>query len=278
MVNTIQDIIKQLRKSRNLTQEQLAREAGIAYSTVAKIERGAIKDPSFSTIVAMADALDTTLDELLIALNTASKPFNATSEIKFVYCDVNGVLVRFFQKAFVTMAEEYNRSPDLVETAVWHYNAAANKGEMTMDEFNKAVAIRLRLKEVDWEKHYMDAIEKVDAMHKCLHDIKGQVELGLLTNIMPKFLGIMTKKSLLPDIKYKTIVDSSVVGAVKPETEIYKIAQKQSGRKASEILFIDDSRTNLMEAEKFGWRVLWFDDYRPEESVKRVQSALGIGR
>ena len=35
-----------------------------------------------------------------------------------------------------------------------------------------------------------------------------------------------------------------------------------------------NSRTNLMAAEKMGWKVLWFDDYNPTESVNRVHSAL----
>ena len=41
-----------------------------------------------------------------------------------------------------------------------------------------------------------------------------------------------------------------------------------------EILLVDDSRVNLMAAEKHGWHVLWFDDYRPDESSKRVRDAL----
>jgi len=30
----------------------------------------------------------------------------------------------------------------------------------------------------------------------------------------------------------------------------------------------------VMAAQKLGWKVLWFDDYRPEDSVKRIKSAL----
>jgi hypothetical protein len=29
-----------------------------------------------------------------------------------------------------------------------------------------------------------------------------------------------------------------------------------------------------MAAEKMGWKVLWFDDYRVEDSVQRIQTAL----
>jgi hypothetical protein len=29
-----------------------------------------------------------------------------------------------------------------------------------------------------------------------------------------------------------------------------------------------------MAAERFGWHVLWFDDYRPEESAERIKQVL----
>lgn len=39
-------------------------------------------------------------------------------------------------------------------------------------------------------------------------------------------------------------------------------------------MLIDDARTNLMAAEKQGWHVLWFDEYRPERSIARIKAAL----
>jgi FMN phosphatase YigB (HAD superfamily) len=55
---------------------------------------------------------------------------------------------------------------------------------------------------------------------------------------------------------------------------MYEIAARQAGCLPQEILLVDDSRANLMAAEKLGWRVLWFDDARPEESVNRVRESL----
>jgi hypothetical protein len=37
---------------------------------------------------------------------------------------------------------------------------------------------------------------------------------------------------------------------------------------------VDDSRDNLMAADAFGWKVLWFDGYRPEESVAKIREIL----
>jgi FMN phosphatase YigB (HAD superfamily) len=56
--------------------------------------------------------------------------------------------------------------------------------------------------------------------------------------------------------------------------KLYEIATGLADVDPSEILLVDDDRSNLMAAEKMGWKVLWFDDYRPAESVARIKSSL----
>jgi putative hydrolase of the HAD superfamily len=99
-------------------------------------------------------------------------------------------------------------------------------------------------------------------------------KVGLLTNIMPGLLSSMRQRTQLPNVNYDAIVDSSEVGAIKPEAKVYEIAQQRAGVPPEEILLIDDSRANLMAAEKLGWHVLWFDDARPEEAAARARQAL----
>ena len=48
-----------------MTQQMLCQKADLSYSTLTKIERGAIKSPSIFTIQHIATALDVGLDELL---------------------------------------------------------------------------------------------------------------------------------------------------------------------------------------------------------------------
>jgi FMN phosphatase YigB (HAD superfamily) len=87
----------------------------------------------------------------------------------------------------------------------------------------------------------------------------------------------MLENNILPRLDYATIIDSSKVGSIKPEQKIFEAALRASQVEPSEILFIDDSRPNLMAAEKLGWNVLWFDDYRPEESQARIKEWLDFG-
>ena len=54
--------IREFRKERKLTQEQLAIKSGVSYTTLVKIENGAIKNPSFETVTLIAKGLEVTLE------------------------------------------------------------------------------------------------------------------------------------------------------------------------------------------------------------------------
>lgn len=67
------DRIKVLRNRLNLTQEQLAQKSGISVYTISRLERGERVDPSVFTVDALAQKLDTTVDELLHGPRNAPK-------------------------------------------------------------------------------------------------------------------------------------------------------------------------------------------------------------
>jgi transcriptional regulator with XRE-family HTH domain len=57
--------IKKQRKQIGLSQDQLARKAGIPYSTYLKIESGYTSNPSIQTVVNIAKAMNISLDSLI---------------------------------------------------------------------------------------------------------------------------------------------------------------------------------------------------------------------
>jgi transcriptional regulator with XRE-family HTH domain len=59
------DNIKKFRKRLNLSQEELARKAGITYSTLIKLESGVNKNPTVKTLQQLAGALEVSLDQLV---------------------------------------------------------------------------------------------------------------------------------------------------------------------------------------------------------------------
>jgi HAD superfamily hydrolase (TIGR01509 family) len=197
------------------------------------------------------------------------------SGITFVYFDINGCLVRFFHRAFTRLSADTGAPADVVETTFWRYNDLVCRGEITLDDFNRKLTIELKSdRPINWMDYYMEAIEPIPAMQELVREAAEQYRVGLLTNIMPGFVDVMLEKGLLPTTSYDAIIDSSQVKTIKPEPEIYTLATEKANCPPSEILFVDDSRANLMAAEKQGWHVLWFDDYRPDESVERIRNSL----
>jgi FMN phosphatase YigB (HAD superfamily) len=264
------------RQAAGLTQQQLCQRANLSFSTLTKIERGAIRAPSIFTVQAIAGALGTGLDELVGGTSPA-RPRNLSrtkSGASFIYFDVNGCLVHFYQRAFARLAAASGAPSDTVETAFWHYNDDVCRGTMSLSDFNTYLADRLGVESVDWKQQYLETVESVSQMQELLLWASERYRVGLLTNIMPGFLDAMFRQGQLPKLAYDAIIDSSEVAAIKPEPKIYEIAQARAGCAPEEILLIDDSRANLMAAEKAGWHVLWFDDARPEEAAERVRVVL----
>lgn len=265
------------RRAAGLTQQELCQKSGLSYSTLAKIERGAIKSPSIFTIQQIAGVLGTSVDTLLgiDRQKPAEMPKKRSkSGIEFVYFDINGCIVRFFHQAFAAAAKDTGISSDIVETAFWHYNDAVCRGEMSMNEFNKVLARQFKQDQFDWQQYYLDAVDPISETAELLDWAKQHYRIGLLSNIMPGFIEAMRSRRLLPDLAYDAVIDSSQVQAIKPEPKIFEVAAERAKADPGAILLIDDSRANLMAAERAGWRVLWFDDYRAAESVQRIRQAL----
>jgi XRE family transcriptional regulator, regulator of sulfur utilization len=62
---TLASNIKKYRQKSGLSQDQLARKAGIPYSTFLKIESGYTPNPSIQAVVNIAEALGVSIDELV---------------------------------------------------------------------------------------------------------------------------------------------------------------------------------------------------------------------
>lgn len=272
--------LQAVRKRSGLTQQQLCHNAGISYSTLTKIERGAIKAPSIFTIQSIASALNVGLDELLgnSAPTGASTPVQSAkkvsqSGIRFVYFDLNDCLVQPRSKGFALLAAESGQPIDVVESVFWRYDGPVCRGDVSVDELNTVWAERLGIM-VDWQKYYLQGVQKMPGVEEFVQWVAGQYHVGILSNSMPGFIPAMKSQNMLPDAQFDAIIDSSEVRALKPEAEIFRIATERAGVQPHEILLIDDNRANLMAAEDAGWRAIQFDSYQPEISIEGIKSAL----
>jgi FMN phosphatase YigB (HAD superfamily) len=182
--------------------------------------------------------------------------------------------VRFLHNAFTEISRQSGKSIDLVETLFWRYNDSVTSGEMQLGEFNEILGRELEIENFDWIPYYMNNVEQMPGINELIAWAAEHYEIGLLSNIMPGFIDLLMQRNIIPNVAYKVIVDSSRVGALKPSPKIYEIAQQLAAVEPSEILTIDDSRSNLVTADRLGWHVVWFDEIRPEESIERARQSL----
>ncbi|MDD4893916.1 MAG: helix-turn-helix transcriptional regulator [Candidatus Omnitrophica bacterium] len=61
----IGDNIKNLRKKKGITQDNLARKANMPYATLVKIESNVVKKPSVQNVAKIAEALGVRIEDLL---------------------------------------------------------------------------------------------------------------------------------------------------------------------------------------------------------------------
>ena len=269
--------LQDMRRAAGLTQQQLCQSANLSFSTLTKIERGAIKSPSIFTIKSIASALDMGLDELLGDNGSSNAQTKQTrSGVQFIYFDVNGCIVRFYHRAFANIARDYGVPPDLVEMAYLHFNDDACRGILSLDDFDKEMSKRLNIKNLDWKRYYLSAVEQMPGMQEVIRWASDNYQIGLLTNIMPGILKSLINKGVVPNIKYKAIIDSSEIGLIKPDLDIFRLASEKAHKSPDKILLIDDTRENVAVAESLGWHILWFDYAQPEESIDHVKMALDM--
>ncbi len=266
--------LQEMRRKQGFTQQALCQAANLSYSTLAKIERGAIKSPSIFTVQSIAVAIGVSLDELMGMPTTGGSHLRRSKGgITFVYFDLNDTLVRATQRAIISLAEQTNVLPDVIESTFWHYNDALCRGKMTLSEFNEALEKRLGFS-VDWAKAYLEGAEPIEAMRELLTWASQHYRVGIFSDTLPGLIPGLLERGILPEIPYAEIIDSSEVGMLKSDPQAFQMAQDRAGVPADEILLIDDSRGNILGAERQGWHVALFDGYRAEDTVSRVRMTL----
>jgi putative hydrolase of the HAD superfamily len=99
-------------------------------------------------------------------------------------------------------------------------------------------------------------------------------QVGLLTNMYPGMLDEIMRRGIAPKDGWNAVVDSSVVGAQKPEPEIFRIAEGAAKVRGGSILFIDNSVKNVDAAKRFGWETFLYDPNHAAESSKSLSALL----
>lgn len=195
--------------------------------------------------------------------------------IKFVYFDVGGVLLGW-EKSLVKLAEKHHKSPKVVRALFDKYDLIFSRGTHSARDMTNTFKKELDIKDTDFEYVSYCSSEFVPILetHALVHELKNSHKIGLLTNLHTDTFDYIMRFGSVPNISYSAIIKSYEVGYVKPEPEIYHIAQKRAGVAPHEILFIDDMSQNILAAQKLGWQGHVFDKKNPKKSVTEIKKKL----
>jgi len=141
----------------------------------------------------------------------------------------------------------------------YHIHREFERGNINIDEFVKLVlkGIDRKINEETFSKIYSDIFTANNDVISLLPILKEKYKLILLSNTDP-----LHKKFGWEGYDFLTYFDHKVlsfeVGAVKPETKIYRTVEELSKVAPEEHLYIDDIAEYTEAAKKLGWDAIQF--------------------
>ena len=280
------------RRARRLTQQDLCDRTGIAYSTLTKIERGAIKKPNVFTVLQIAEATDMQVEDLLkgsrprpvanphtpakaATATPASAADSAGTAISFVYFDLHQTLIDTVYGLLPFLAARAGCPPSKLENLLRRMDDTLCLGKLPVEDLDRLIAAEIGQADFKWLDFYIQHASADKSMIRALEKVSQHCRVGLLTNTFPGMVAALSDNGFLPK-RFEIIVDSSVVGKLKPDRDMYEYARKQAGVEPGEILLVDDQFINIASALACGWHGLWLDDPARADIEGRLQQAIGF--
>ena len=103
-----------------------------------------------------------------------------------------------------------------------------------------------------------------------LERIKQDRKIGLLTNMYPRMLSAITGKGIMPPVTWDAIIDSSIEGCRKPNSDIFELAEQRANVKKDNILFADNKMQNINAAKDLSWQTFFYDTKDHKKSCRNL--------
>ncbi len=197
--------------------------------------------------------------------------------IQFIYFDLGGVVLDF-KDSFVRLAAAFGKPQTAVEQAYFRHAAPAACGTISTAEFWARIRQDLNLRRdeavFDYEGYWTDGFVAIPQTHRLMRELSTRYPIGVLSNTEFGVYEYAVQKGSIPDIPFAVVIKSCEVGAIKPERQIYQLAEQRAGVSGSAILFIDDRPDNIRAAEALGWHGVVFDTAHPDQSIREIKEQL----
>jgi HAD superfamily hydrolase (TIGR01509 family) len=178
--------------------------------------------------------------------------------IKAVIFDFFGVICHEVNPAwFYKDREKFNLS-------IEEYREICKKvdlGEISQDQFISFYADKTG---IGYENlsNALDNYARIDPeIIKLIRELKGKYKIGLLSSADGDFLrGLVKKHNIKIEDLFDSIIISSEVKMMKPDSEIYKMSLSELSVLPEEAIFIDDRQKNITGAENVGIKSILYKD------------------
>ncbi len=205
------------------------------------------------------------------------KVIGMRGQIQVVFFDLGGVVVNF-KNGFARLSSALGVSRNAIEQAYHRHVGPAAQGSIDTAELWRRIRQDLDLLDdgviADYEAFWTDSFAPISETHALLRELSVSYTLGVISNTERGMFEEVSRKGYVPDVPFAIVIASCDVGCVKPDKQIYRIAQNRAGVQSSEILFIDDREENIEAARALGWHGIVFNDGNPRDSVQEIRATL----
>ena len=174
-----------------------------------------------------------------------------------IWVDFDGVL-RHWPSSEVDIEKKYGLAQGSISAAAFDKTLLdkAIRGEITDEEWRSRIADTLQESQADSDaqsaiKEWSSYPGAIDAeLLDVFSSLKSECDMVLLTNATSRLSEDLAMLSLKH--WFAKVINSSEVGSIKPEPEIYQAAIKACACSVDEIVYIDDSLKNVLAATELG--------------------------
>lgn len=193
--------------------------------------------------------------------------------IDFIYLDLGQVLtsiksgIKHFYEERKFSAEQAN-----LFWNIWGEYSDPMCRDLSLQEelIKKLVDSGIQIeKDFDFVSLTVKLMEPITPMQLLVEELAKHYQVGLITNSYVGMVQGLIQAGKMPKVQWMTIVDSSQIACIKPEKDMFVIAESKAGVSPNKIFYIDNSPRNLEMAKSMGWQVYLFNE---DDTLNHVAS------
>ncbi len=185
-------------------------------------------------------------------------------EDKFVYFDFGGVMAQT-KPSLLKIADNLGIDHDRF-LSIWSpIDDLACQGNITSAELWSRCGFFQ-----DLTSEWIGGFKIIPEVHALMTQVAAICKIGILSNLYTGLYPTMLSMGFIPDLQYNAVIISSEHRTIKPESQIFEIAERESRQIPSQLILIDDKPANITAVKTRGWKGVLYDNTNPQLAIDEV--------